>query len=842
MKRIKVEIYVSHFVATVLDKTLMLTIDKFARPYQTYKLEFNRGLRKKVRVPDKPYYIFEPSEMKWTFHISLLKLFISTLGYYSHLTSDQIEVENYSKEDYGLPADIQFRNDQFTLRDYQKVVTDELTQPENYVKLVPTIMGSGKELRNGTRIRVPNGWRAIENLQVGDYVIHPSGNPTKVTGVFPQGKKKLYKFVFLDGRTIDAGLEHQWLIYRSDGTEAVLTTKQILLEREKPENKDLKHYIPLPEPEVTEDKELPLDPFILGVILTSNISNGIIINTDDSDYVDLIASKLPETSKLTRKIIINKVYNEYRLTSTEFSYMAKLKELGITKESLFIPEVYYNASIEQKTELLRALFNNAIAINAPDSTAITLTLDNEDLAKSVQKLVRSVGDIVKLVPYGLGYKLFIKSKKPNRYFYGTKFKAPTNPLRLRILDIVEVDKDEATCISVEAEDQLYVADNYIVTHNTLMCCYALSKIAKKAAIVILPKYIDKWKEDMDKHFYNIKDKYCVIQGSEKLKDLMLHPNEYNSKYDIFIFSLRTLSLYVNIYDNRKRDNFESEQYPVAPEDLMQLLGIGVMVSDESHQEMCNVSKLMLYFKVSKYILLTATLASNDKHTQFIYDMVVPDANIVKVNLNTNNHIDVNNIRYFIEDANRKVKHTGSQGYSQITFEQYLFSRPHLLSQYDKMILKYVERDYIKRRKDGQKLLIYCSLVDMCKHFCNLLRGVYPDLTINTYVEEDDYESIMESDITVSTPLSASTGIDIPNLITVIQTISMGSLQSNRQSMGRLRKIDGVSTIYDAFYCGSLRKHNDLYRQRESCTIDIAKSWKKETYAVTPEHPAMKILY
>jgi hypothetical protein len=131
---------------------------------------------------------------------------------------------------------------------------------------------------------------------------------------------------------------------------------------------------------------------------------------------------------------------------------------------------------------------------------------------------------------------------------------------------------------------------------------------------------------------------------------------------------------------------------------------------------------------------------------------------------------------------------------------------------------------------------------MCKHFANLLRGIYPDLTINTYVEEDDYESIMESDITVSTPLSASTGIDIPNLITVIQTISMGSLQSNRQSMGRLRKIDGVSTIYDAFYCGSLRKHNDLFRQRESCTIDIAKSWKKETYAVTPEHPAMKILY
>ena len=80
MKRIKVEIYVSHFVATVLDKTLMLTIEKFARPYQTYKLEFNRGLRKKVRVPDKPYYIFEPSERKWTFHISLLKLFISTLG------------------------------------------------------------------------------------------------------------------------------------------------------------------------------------------------------------------------------------------------------------------------------------------------------------------------------------------------------------------------------------------------------------------------------------------------------------------------------------------------------------------------------------------------------------------------------------------------------------------------------------------------------------------------------------------------------------------------------------------------------------------------------------------
>lgn len=364
--------------------------------------------------------------------------------------------------------------------------------------------------------------------------------------------------------------------------------------------------------------------------------------------------------------------------------------------------------------------------------------------------------------------------------------------------------------------------------KSLTACYILSELKTKIAIVILSKYLEKWEEDVLKHYPNMKDRYIVIQGGDALRDLMVNAEEYKKRYDIFIFSIRTLMNYINVYDNRKGDVFLLKEYPVAPENFIQRLGIGAFLNDESHQEPGSVSKILLYFQCDFYLLLTATFSSNDPHTVKMYKMLVPER--LRFNLETDrgNYIKVNNVRYYIEKA-PKLRHQTNQGYSQVLFEQSILSRPYLLAQFDKMVLKYVERDYIEKRKPGYKCLVYAATVDMCKHLMVVLRKEYPKLTINTYVQEDDYQNLMTSDVTASTPGSAGVGVDIPYLSTIIQTISMGSLQANRQMMGRLRKIDGVDTTYTALYCGNLRKHKDLYKQRETCTKDFAKEWRYETY-------------
>ena len=260
--------------------------------------------------------------------------------------------------------------------------------------------------------------------------------------------------------------------------------------------------------------------------------------------------------------------------------------------------------------------------------------------------------------------------------------------------------------------------------KSLTACYILSELKTKIAIVILSKYLEKWEEDVLKHYPNMKDRYIVIQGGDALRDLMVNAEEYKKKYDIFIFSIRTLMNYINVYDNRKGDVFLLKEYPVAPENFIQRLGIGAFLNDESHQEPGSVSKILLYFQCDFYLLLTATFSSNDPHTVKMYKMLAPER--LRFNLETDrgNYIKVNNVRYYIEKA-PKLRHQTNQGYSQVLFEQSILSRPYLLAQFDKMVLKYVERDYIEKRKPGYKCLVYAATVDMCKHLMVILRKEYP---------------------------------------------------------------------------------------------------------------------
>ena len=53
--------------------------------------------------------------------------------------------------------------------------------------LVNAIAGSGKALKNGTKVLSSNGFVPIESLKVGDDVYSDDGKLYKIDGVFPQG-------------------------------------------------------------------------------------------------------------------------------------------------------------------------------------------------------------------------------------------------------------------------------------------------------------------------------------------------------------------------------------------------------------------------------------------------------------------------------------------------------------------------------------------------------------------------------------------------------------------------------------------------------------------------------
>ena len=80
-------------------------------------------------------------------------------------------------------------------------------------------------------IYTPYGKKRIGDIKIGDKVIGSNGKPINVIGVFPQGKKDLYRVTFTDGFSILVCKEHLWSVMpngndKQDGH--VLSIEQML--------------------------------------------------------------------------------------------------------------------------------------------------------------------------------------------------------------------------------------------------------------------------------------------------------------------------------------------------------------------------------------------------------------------------------------------------------------------------------------------------------------------------------------------------------------------------------------------------------------------------------------
>ena len=88
--------------------------------------------------------------------------------------------------------------------------------------------GLGKALAHGTKVQTPNGYKLIEDMQLGDVVFGQDGKETNVVGVFPQGVTNNYRVAFRSGRTVDCCEDHLWEVSKwSSKNMCVVDTKTI---------------------------------------------------------------------------------------------------------------------------------------------------------------------------------------------------------------------------------------------------------------------------------------------------------------------------------------------------------------------------------------------------------------------------------------------------------------------------------------------------------------------------------------------------------------------------------------------------------------------------------------
>lgn len=358
--------------------------------------------------------------------------------------------------------------------------------------------------------------------------------------------------------------------------------------------------------------------------------------------------------------------------------------------------------------------------------------------------------------------------------------------------------------------------------KTLIACYVITKMKERVGLVLLPTYIEKWIADIANYTDITPDRIYIVQGNDSLIKLLNNPNP---DYDIIIFSIRTMSVYIKNWEYPDEGSARPE---IAPYEIFNKLNIGVLLSDESHQELAALSRIILYSNVRKVLGLSATFLSNEHDTRKFQNLLFPDKTRISNIVKFDQHINGFKCPYKISRSIR-IRDKRQKTYSHIVFEQSIMNFKVLHIAYLEMIEYYLDIGYLSRKKKGDKCIIFFATIDMCTSMFRYLKHKYKDLKIRRYVSEDEYEQMLEGDIIISTVKSLGTAIDIPKLISVFQTVSIKSAIANIQSAGRLRKIENVKTNFYSIYCSNLATQSNLQEVREEVLKGQVRIWKTESY-------------
>jgi replicative DNA helicase len=353
--------------------------------------------------------------------------------------------------------------------------------------------GMGKAQPLSAKVLTPFGWTTMGELQAGDVVIGANGKPAKVRQVFERGVLPVFKLTLADGGTTTCCDDHLWLTRTSNERKGhhggtVRSLREIRQSLQRSASGGLNHSIPYVKPiEFASTKQLPLDPYVLGVYIGDGCKGTMISNPEPS-VQRRFYERLPSTD---RAIVGGNNISVYvarkQRNNKKSTFAAALEAFGMGDRSLaekkYIPVEYLHAPIDDRLELLRGLCDTDGFVANPKNVEYTTV--SKRLADDLQELVWGLGGriscCVKRTTYSyLGKKL----RGQDAYRMVMSFpnggvvpvsseknlpKWDPRPVRVYERFIKRIESSgEATCrcIELESDEQLYVTDDYIVTHNT----------------------------------------------------------------------------------------------------------------------------------------------------------------------------------------------------------------------------------------------------------------------------------------------------------------------------------------------------------------------------------------
>jgi hypothetical protein len=385
--------------------------------------------------------------------------------------------------------------------------------------------GGGKQLSINELVRVKEGWKEIQNLQVGEQVYGSNGKLSKITNKSAVEEYPYYKITLRDGREIEACENHSWKVWdknKNRNSEAknysVLTTKEMYENyywervdspsRKKgieKKTKEFRYALPLNKA-ISEDNNssLPIDPYFLGLLLgDGGMTSHIQLTSGDYEIIEY-AEKIAVQNNWTYRIVPYRDELKHDILFTnknleEFSLKDVLKQLGLhgkTSEYKFIPEQYLYSSIENRLALLQGLMDTD---GFADRTHIEFYTISEQLSKDFQNLIRSLGYNCKVKLKDTSYRdkegkkvnckpcyrisiyghdKFFKLERKQKFVDANMSKSLVGKSKWDksfIVDIQPIGDKRGLCIEVDNEDHTYITKDYIVTHNSYFYSLGVAK-------------------------------------------------------------------------------------------------------------------------------------------------------------------------------------------------------------------------------------------------------------------------------------------------------------------------------------------------------------------------------
>lgn len=347
---------------------------------------------------------------------------------------------------------------------------------------------------------------------------------------------------------------------------------------------------------------------------------------------------------------------------------------------------------------------------------------------------------------------------------------------------------------------------------------------KRIFIVVLARYIEKWRQELIELYGDKLDLYIPEKGKELTRLFMTAKDEYERNVplkkskipDIVLISSNSFQRYLTTWE--QANEYEKEAL-VCPHEIYEYMGIGLKILDEAHQHFHLNFKMDLYQHTPKAVYLTATLESNDVFMQRMYQLMWPLDMRDKV-LEYNKYDYVYAYLYRHQHP-EKIRCVSSQGYSHIAYEQSIFRHVPSRRQYLDMIGDVVENYFLPEFKPGRKMLIFCSLIETCQIVSEYLLKRFKDQKwkISKFTAEDPKEVIDTNDITVSTLGKSGTALDIPGLIQVLMTVALSEPKANLQAKGRNRNLKSKPGFEDVvpkfiYFVGQdIDKHRQYHHEK-----------------------------